>query len=122
MLGRYGSLGLLAGAIFKELAKRPDAMALAMGDTEKYLKLNAYAFADDHRASGYQITNEEIDLLLNEPDVRYCGNLSPLQFVKNYPKRYDNAVIAVREAVRRKLGIDIPEASVSMQGFTSERT
>lgn len=99
------------------IIERPKQVgALLRGDMLTYLKENSHAFAEqENEMSGRKrrVGEREVNAILNTPDSFYLGNMTPLQFVANYPKRYDEAVVAVRETIRERNGTSIGRVRIS---------
>ncbi len=90
--------------------------ALLRGDMQTYLIENSHAMAEQENerpGRDRKIGKREVDAILNTPDRFYLGNMTPLQFVANYPESYHRAVIAVRETIRERNGSSLGRVPVS---------
>ena len=103
--------GLIRGPL---APMRRNAMACALsGDYVGYLHHKTPEEAQFYRDQGYDISDERALEIMNKKDGFYCGHLSPRAYVESFPDRYEIAVVGMREAIRRELGIALPHVDPS---------
>lgn len=78
---------------------------------QEQLKSRSFEFAQDERDRGGSISDQQVDILLWQPDVKWCAGKCPMEFVGYSEHGYSIALHVMREGIREHLKLTVSEPS-----------